>query len=415
MIESNGRFYVYSTGGGSKWSTDGLSWTQGPSLFPDGIPPSLTAVVSQNEGVWAPDVIYLSGQYYIYYALANTQNACAVGLMTTPTLDPSSPSYKLADRGVVVSNPGSATFCAIDPAPVLDASGNLWLAFGSGYTKPSTNESIYVLRLDNATGLPIPGQAAPGFPVQPGHIEASYLHYRSGSYYLFWNSGGCCSGAASTYEIHVARAQSITGPYSGSRIFLQSAGSMHGPGQIGIYDQCGASRFTYHYYPDAGGSVLGEKELSWGTDGWPVVGADSTTPLTPCGQPDGPGTGTGPLDASIADASGAADASQSPGADGAADDAAGGPAAGGDAAASGSSSREGGPTASEGTDSGSATSISENGAEGGHDVGEGVTRPSAGGCTITVSPGRRPASLALLMIASLCGAWRKRQLRIARA
>lgn len=182
----------------------------------------MTSVVSNNEGVWAPDAIYLNSQYYIYYALANSGNACAVGLVTTPTLDPSSPSYKLTDRGVVVSNTGSATYCAIDPCPALDASGNLWLTFGSGYTKSSTDNTIYVMRLDNATGLPAGGGAAPGTPLEPGHIEASYVYYRAGYYYLFWNSGGCCSGAQSTYEILVARAQAITGPYTGSKIFSRA-------------------------------------------------------------------------------------------------------------------------------------------------------------------------------------------------
>ena len=289
MITCEGRFYVYSTGGGSKSSADGLSWTSGPGLFPGGIPTSATSVVSNNEGVWAPDAIYLNGQYYIYYALANSNNDCAVGLITTPTLNPSSPNYKITDHGVVVSNTGSDTYCAIDPAPILDASGKLWLSWGSGYTKSSSDNTIYLTLLDNKTGLPSSADSAkPGHPLEPGHIEASYVYSRAGYYYLFWNSGGCCDGASSTYEIHVARATDITGPYTGSRIFYASNGSVHGPGQIGIYDQCGASRFTYHYYPDTGGSILGENELTWSSDGWPVAGASSTTPLTVCS-----GTGTG--------------------------------------------------------------------------------------------------------------------------
>lgn len=298
MITCEGRFYVYSTGGGSKSSTDGLAWTNGPGLFPGGVPTSATSVVSNNEGVWAPDAIYLNGQYYIYYAVANSNNDCAVGLVTTPTLNPNSANYKITDHGVVVSNTGSDTYCAIDPAPILDASGNLWLSWGSGYTKSSSDNTIYLTLLDKMTGLPSSADSAkPGHPLEPGHIEASYVYYHSGNYYLFWNSGGCCSGASSTYEIHVARAADITGPYTGSRIFYASAGSVHGPGQIGIYDQCGASRFTYHYYPDTGGSVLGENELTWSSDGWPVAGAPSTTPLTVCsGKATGGstgGTGTG--------------------------------------------------------------------------------------------------------------------------
>jgi hypothetical protein len=192
----------------------------------------------------------------------------------------------------VVSNDTSATYCTIDPAPVLDAAGNLWLAWGSGYSHASTDNTIFVTRLDNSTGLPSSADTVkPGHALAQGHIEASYVQYHGGYYYLFWNSGGCCDGASSTYTIHVARSQAITGPYSGARVFYASTGSIHGPGHIGIYDGCGASRFTYHYYPDTGGSVLGENELAWGSDGWPVVGPVSTTRLTPCGKSGAGGAG----------------------------------------------------------------------------------------------------------------------------
>jgi hypothetical protein len=411
MIESNGKLYVFSTGGGSKWSTDGLAWTQGVDLFPHGLPQSMTSVVPNDEGVWAPDAIYLNGQYYIYYALANAQNACAVGLVTTPTLDSSSPDYKLTDRGVIVSNPGSATFCAIDPCPALDASGNLWLSFGSGYTKPSSNETIYLMRLDNATGLPAAGQAAPGTPLQPGHIEASYVYYHAGYYYLFWNSGGCCSGAASTYEIHVARSQAITGPYTGAQIFLQSAGAMHGPGQIGIYDQCGADRFTYHYYPDTGGSVLGENELTWSSSGWPVAGPSSTTPLTLCGQPDG-GGGGGSLDAS-ADASGTGvmDGDIAPtddvGAPG--DDAGNGNVAEADAAAGSSSSggaAGGSPSGGSGSPTGGGTGRMASTSASSEGTGSGSREPT-GGCTFA-GPGPRDLPVGVVLTVGIWAASRRR-------
>jgi hypothetical protein len=344
-------------------------------------------VVSNNEGVWAPDLIYLNGQYYLYYAIANAQNACAIGLVTSPTLNPKSADYKWTDRGLVVSNSGSATYCAIDPAPVLDTSGDLWLSWGSGYTHPSTANTIYVTRLDNMTGLPISNQPTPGYPLEQGHIEASYLYYHEGSYYLFWNSGGCCSGASSTYEIHVARSPTITGPYTGAKIFYSSTGGIHGPGQIGVYDQCGASRFTYHYYPDAGGSVLGENELSWGSDGWPVVGAISNTPLTPCagGAPDAGGAGG---------ASGTSSASSASGA--------GGTATGGSAGegASGSTTAGSGGAAAV---AGSSSAASGSGGKSGDGVGGGETggagaggRSVASGCSCEIEGSSNDAGMALL-------------------
>ena len=288
IIEANGKFYVYSTGGGTMVSTDGLAWKTGTA------PAWNQALLANNEGIWAPDGIYVNGQYLLFYAMYSANKAGAIGLITSPTLDPSSSSYKWTDHGVVVSSPAGSTFSTIDPCPILDTQGNLWLSWGGGYPFSTSANSIWVTRLDNATGLPLTSDpaykppASPGYPIEQGHKEGSYLYYHGGYHFVWYQTGSCCSGASSTYEMHVARAQSISGPYSGDRVFLASHDAIHGPGQIGIYDQCGASRFTYHYYPDTGGSVLGENELTWGSDGWPVAGAESTTPLTACDQ-----TGTG--------------------------------------------------------------------------------------------------------------------------
>ena len=94
----------------------------------------------------------------------------------------------------------------------------------------------------------------------------------------------------------MARSPAITGPYTGAQIFYSSTGSIHGAGQIGVYDQCGASRFTYHYYPDAGGSVLGENELSWGSDagsGGAAAVAGSSSAASGGGGTTGNGVGGG--------------------------------------------------------------------------------------------------------------------------
>lgn len=311
IIESNGRFYFCSTGGRCASSADGLAWTT------TGLHITVPAWSTQyepngNQGIWAPDIINYNGTYYIYYAVAGlpAKNApCLIGLYTTPTLDSTAPSFKLTDAGMVVNNPPNTSaiqFSTIDPGPLFDAAGNLWSVWGGGYPFGTTANSIFVTRLANSTGLPVttdpgfkpPGQ--PGYPVAQGHREGAYVYYHQGSYFLFWQTGSCCSGASSTYKINVSRATSMTGPYSGDRVFYAGGSGIHGPGHIGIYDACGASRFTYHYYPDTGGSVLGENELTWGSDGFPVAGAASTTPLKPCGQngsngssETGGGSGTG--------------------------------------------------------------------------------------------------------------------------
>jgi arabinan endo-1,5-alpha-L-arabinosidase len=296
IINDNGSYYFYSTGSNIPvWYTnDGRTWKQGPAVFPNGLPSWQKTLVPENDGhlVWAPDIIYRNGLFYLYYAV-NGGKSSAIGLATSPTLNPSASNHKWTDRGAVLSNGPNDRVSAIDPAPFIDASGNFWLSWGSGYIFTWSDPEIFVTRLDNSTGLRAAGAA--DNPVVLGHVEASYVQYHNGYYYLFWNTGGCCSGASSTYLIHVARSASVTGPYvdksgtaGGSNTFLASHGSVHGPGHLGILSQNGVDYYTYHYYPDSGGSVLGLGTITWGSDGWPAA----SEPASPGPRRRPPGTGS---------------------------------------------------------------------------------------------------------------------------
>ncbi len=294
MLECEGKVYIYSTGGGGKSSPDGLVWT-GLSASP----PWNRALLTNNQGIWAPDGIFLNGQYYLYGSMWSDAKASAIVLLTSPTLNPSSPNYKWTDRGVAIAGPAGVTHSVIDAAPVLDTDGNLWVVWGGGYPFPNEADSIFVTRMDNSTGLPLTSDAgykppnAPGYALKQGHKEGPYIHFHGGYYYLFWQTGNCC-GTDNPYVMHVARATGIKGPYTGDQVFYSSKGNIVGPGHMGVYSACGFERFTYHYYPSGGGgSVIGENELTWGANGWPVVGAESTTPLKLCGSAGNGGAGGG--------------------------------------------------------------------------------------------------------------------------
>ena len=303
LLESDGRFYFCSTGGGCASSSDGLVWERtGLRIsIPDWVD---TYLPNGNQGVWAPDIIYFQGKYHIYYSVCGlpaAQAPCLIGLYTTPTLDSTSPSYELTDVGMVVNNPpndDTYQFSTIDAGPIIDPAGDLWTCWGSGYGKDQSRTQLWLTRLDD-TGLPLasdPAYTPPavlGYALQPGRKEGPYLYFHEDYYYLFYNTGSCCNGTASDYTIWVARSRDITGPFADDEVFYASNGDIHGPGHMGIYDACGVERFTYHYYPTST-SVLGLNELSWDSDGWPVAGPVSTTPLVPCGNPGAGGAGGAP-------------------------------------------------------------------------------------------------------------------------
>ncbi|MEI8037878.1 MAG: family 43 glycosylhydrolase [Verrucomicrobiota bacterium] len=291
MINCNGTYYVYSTGQLGQYSADRIHWTNGASPFdywpnPNGVPPSAYSVVS-DAPVWAPDVIFYNNKYYLYYCVcSHTNTNSAIGLLTNPTLDPTAPNYHWTDVGVVVHHHDIADGrSAIDPCPFVDGNNNLWLSWGSGngHAGTSTTPAIFLTRLDNTTGLASAADTTE-YPIGLGsNIEAPYVHYHAGYYYLFSNVG-----MNTTYNIRVARSASFTGPYvnkagtqNASEAFMAATvyknsinGNERGPGHVGILSEGGIDRFTYHYINTSGNKVLGEETLVWGPDGWPIAGAD---------------------------------------------------------------------------------------------------------------------------------------------
>lgn len=281
VIKCNGRYYVFGTGRGMPFlvSSNGFDWDRGGHVF-SRIPDSVLQYVPKNDGsnVWAPDIISLNGKYYLYYAVSSWGSyVSAVGLMTSPTLDPNSPDYKWTDHGMVVHSVEGEDLNAIDPGVCHAPDGTLWLCYGSYHG------NIELVQLDPNTGQRI----ATNSPISiiANQSEASDIIYHDGFYYLFVNHGGCCQGTNSTYNIRVGRSRQITGPYldrfgddmvgGGGWLFLAAEGNDIGPGHFGLILEDGVEKFSCHYegvIGRAGRSILDVRPLLWTVDGWPVAG-----------------------------------------------------------------------------------------------------------------------------------------------
>jgi arabinan endo-1,5-alpha-L-arabinosidase len=119
VIQCDGQYYVFGTGRGMPFlvSSNGFDWDRGGHVF-DRVPDSVKIYSPSNNGtgVWAPDIIHVKDQYYLYYAVSAWGSfISAVGLMTSPTLNPSRPDYKWTDRGMVVRSSEGQALNAIDP------------------------------------------------------------------------------------------------------------------------------------------------------------------------------------------------------------------------------------------------------------------------------------------------------------
>jgi arabinan endo-1,5-alpha-L-arabinosidase len=286
VIEANGKFYVYATGGGlpAFQSDDGWTWQRTGSVMQAvaGGKPGPDVIARGGNNSWAPDIIRSGDKYFLYYAAPGTQPKAAVGLLVGRTLDPASADYKWEDAGPVVWSDGVEDSNAIDPGVMRDpTNGTMWLTYGSyfGY--------IRLVELDPKTGTRLHPEAK---PINVAiNSEASVMIAREGWYYLLVTHGSCCAGGNSTYNIRMGRSKKVTGPFidnmgidmlqGGGTLFAGSSGRHIGPGHFGLLDLGdGVQKFSCHYESDldrGGISVLDIRPLLW-RDGWPVAGDNVT-------------------------------------------------------------------------------------------------------------------------------------------
>ena len=281
IVKCKDQFWVFYTGRGipSFHSKDLVKWEPGPPVFQTAPEWIATAVpANRNMSYWAPDIIHLADRYLLYYAVSSFGKiTSAIGLATTPTLDPADPAYHWTDQGIVVESHEGGDFNAIDPSVFSDDDGTLWLAFGSYWS------GIKLTELDPKTGKRLKPDAPLTALAYNKSIEASCLYKHGGYYYLFVNWGSCCSGVKSTYNIRVGRSRKITGPYidkdgvdmlkGGGSLVLASKAPLFGPGHAGILIDNGKSWFTSDFEGDArmdGKATLAIMPLMW-QSGWPQV------------------------------------------------------------------------------------------------------------------------------------------------
>ena len=261
--------------GAGKWQREGRVFSE------QQFPAWHDQLVPGNRGfLWAPDVIAIDGQYFLYYSVSTFgKNTSAIGLAVGRTLDVSSPQWRWEDRGVVLASVKTNRFNAIDPAIFRDATnGSLWMTFGSFW------DGIHLVELNGETGLRREPDKAPLRLAFSPEIEAPFLHRREGYYYLFVNWGKCCRGVDSTYEIRVGRSRAVTGPYldrggvdlreRGGTVVLASGDRWIGPGHASIHERGGREWLVHHYYDrdNNGRPRLRMVPVIWSGDGWPEIG-----------------------------------------------------------------------------------------------------------------------------------------------
>ena len=264
IVECDGKYYTFGTGGGGLISEDGWTWNGG--------------AVRPGGGA-APDAMKIGNRYLVVYGATGGSGSHKGAILTmwNKTLDPGSPDFKYTDPVVVATSDGYEDCDAIDPGLLSDpTTGRLWLTYGTYFG------FIRVAELDPETGKRVQGNKPVNIAIT---CEASDLIYHDGWYYLLATHGSCCDGANSTYNIVVGRSKKVTGPFldnvgrdmleGGGKMVAATSGRLIGPGHFGrIVVEDGIEKMSCHYEADldqGGRSVLGIRPLLW-KNGWPVAG-----------------------------------------------------------------------------------------------------------------------------------------------
>lgn len=233
-------------------------------------------------GIWAPDVTYVNGKYYMFYSISTWGDSNpGIGLAIA-----NQPSGPFTDQGKVFDSNSIGVSNSIDPFFFQTGTGDAiksYLFWGSF-------NGIYGIELAATLKTTVGNK----FKIAGNAFEAAYIREKDGKFYFFGSTGSCCDGVNSQYRVNIAVATSVKGPYvdkNGNAIlndgqfgstFLSGsqAGGWVGPGHNSkiVTDDAGNDYFLYHAIDVAkpllpGGATrrpLMMDKISW-LNGWPTI------------------------------------------------------------------------------------------------------------------------------------------------
>ena len=209
-----------------------------------------------GDGVWAPAIRYYNGEFFIYYP--DPDYGVYLAKAKNPAGPWSKPVMVMEGKGI------------IDPCPLLDDNGNMYLVHGFAGSRAGIKSVIAVNKL-NKEGTKVTDD---GIIVYDGHeidptIEGPKFYKRNGYYYIFAPAGGVPTG----WQL-VLRSKSIYGPYERKVVMDQGKSVTNGPHQ-GAWVSTQTREDWFLHFQDKGayGRVVHLQPMAW-KNNWPVIGVD---------------------------------------------------------------------------------------------------------------------------------------------
>ncbi|MCF0197281.1 MAG: family 43 glycosylhydrolase, partial [Bacteroidaceae bacterium] len=297
----DGMFYTYATGGKLLRSKNMVQWTKldnaisrptwNDSIKPDG--------TKDSYSIWACDVSYMDGKYYMQYASALWGNGYRTGVGVavgdTPT--------KFTDKGKLFRSTEIGVWNSIDPCYYQEKDKRyiIWGSFNDICIAELNEDGLSVKNfkpIDNPNEKSKMKRFSGATKIAGGAFEGPMIYKRGKYYYLFCSVGTCCEGENSTYRTVVGRSTNIKGPYVNKQggdmrndnytTIIKGNDRFKGPGHNSeiVTDDEGQDWLLYHSYDknnNFNGRLLLIDKINWVND-WPEVG-DGTPSTT---EQDGP-------------------------------------------------------------------------------------------------------------------------------
>ena len=284
-------------------SSDLVNWTYEGDAFS-----TRPSWATGNAGLWAPEIQFLNGEYYLYYTVTDTTipgGGSAIGVATsTSPLGP----WDHSDAPVV--EPHGADCCGpdsrrwvFDPDVVKDGS-QLYIFYGSYFGGISA-------RTLSADGLHSDIGSQTNITIA-NRYEGAEVVKHDNYWYLFVSATDCCRGPLTGYSIFAGRSANVLGPYvdregtsllagrvGGTPVISMNGNRWVGTGHNSVFTDFSGQWWTVYHAVDRNdpyfdGAVGFTKRpvlldaLDW-IDGWPTVrgglwASDKAEPV-PAAQP----------------------------------------------------------------------------------------------------------------------------------
>lgn len=287
----SGFFYCVSTLGRLLKSEDGCTWTlalsqiiERPSWGDDLLPSG-----SNTPSLWAPDLVYIGGQWVCYYSLSGWDSPVGIGYATADSIE-----GPYTDQGKFVTLDEIGIGNCIDPFVFIDDDGKVYMGAGSfmGIALWELTEDglacLNGVEYAKENKVWIGGRESTYW--DGTEYEGGYIFKKDGYYYFMGSAGTCCSGASSTYTVYVGRSTDIYGPYEDAdgndmaesgggttygNLVIEGKSEVYGPGHNSvIVDDYGQYWIYYHAYTSVDNYAtrhLMMDRLYFDEDGYPYV------------------------------------------------------------------------------------------------------------------------------------------------